>query len=91
MKTLSDFKRALTVGSSITLIDAPDMPDHRFLGLPRFVVKAQTSGVYLSTDKDAVTGSFLDFPAASLVEFDGDTVKIFHKTAHSLALVYRLA
>lgn len=78
MKTFADLKRALTVGRSITLTDAPAMPSHKYINVPRFIIKTQTNGVYLSTDKDSQKGSFMDLPRASLVDFDGDTISIYN-------------
>jgi hypothetical protein len=77
MKTLADLKRDLVIGSSITLVEAPDMPDHKFLNIKRYVVKKQGNGVYLNADKNAVSGSFLEFKNAKLTEYDGNTIKIF--------------
>jgi len=76
MKTLADLKRDLSIGKQVTLIKA-DHPNHKMLNIPRYVVKTQGNGVMLSPDKNATKGSFLDFPRASLLEYDGTTITIY--------------
>lgn len=97
MKTLADLKRALTLGTKITLVAAPDMPSHKFLNVPRFVIKVQSKCVALHSDPDATKqGSYLDFPRAHLVEFIGESIRIFapdltdKNKRGSLFLEYRL-
>jgi hypothetical protein len=77
MKTLADLKRDLNIGDSITLVNAPNLPNHKYLNIQRFVVKKQGNGVYLNADKNAKTGSFLEFANAKLTEYDGKTIKTF--------------
>jgi len=77
MKTLSDLKRDLNIGDSITLVEAPTMPEHKWLNIKRYVVKKQGNGVYLSPDKNETKGSFLEFKNAKLTEYDGKTIKVF--------------
>lgn len=77
MKTFADLKRDLQVGDKITLVEAPTMPNHRFLNIPRFVVRKQTNGVYLGLNKNEKTGSWLEFKNAKLTEYDGKTLKIY--------------
>jgi len=77
MKTLADLKRDLKIGDSITLVESPLRPDHRFLNIKRYVVKKQGNGVYLNPDKNATNGSFLEFKNAKLTEYDGETIKTF--------------
>lgn len=77
MKTLSDLKRDLQIGDSLTLVEAPTMPDHKSLNLKRYVVKKQGNGVYLNADINAKTGSFLEFTNAKLTEYDGETIKTY--------------
>jgi hypothetical protein len=71
MKTFADLKRDLQVGRSLTLTFS-GVGKHKYLDVPRFVVKIQSNGVYLNEDKDATTGSFLDLPRASQVEYFED-------------------
>jgi len=77
MKTLADLKRDLKIGDSITLVESPLRPDHKFLNIKRYVVKKQGNGVYLNPDKNATKGSFLEFKNAKLTEYDGKTIKTF--------------
>ena len=77
MKTLADLKRDLKVGDSITLVEAPTMPKHRYLGVKRFVVKKQGNGVYLNEDPTAKAGSFLEFPNAKLTDYDGNEIRVY--------------
>lgn len=77
MKTLADLKRDLKIGDSLTLVEAPTMPEHRFLNVKRYIVKKQGNGVYLNTDKTALKGSFLEFTNAKLTDYDGDTIKTY--------------
>jgi len=77
MKTLADLKRDLKIGDSITLVESPVRPDHKFLNIKRYVVKKQGNGVYLNPDKNATKGSFLEFKNAKLTEYDGKTIKTF--------------
>ena len=77
MKTLADLKRDLSVGASLTLISRYGKKEGKNIGVKRYVVKKNTVGVCLNTDKDAKRGSYLYWPKASLLEYDGETVKIF--------------
>ena len=45
-KSLADLKRALSLGTQVTLIKAPF--EHRNLNIPRYVVKTQGNGVYFA-------------------------------------------
>lgn len=74
MQTLADLKRALSLGTQVTLIKAPW--EHKFLNLPRYVVKTQGNGVEFSPNKDDKRGSFFDFPKASLLSFANDIFRI---------------
>lgn len=74
MQTLADLKRALTLGTAVTLIKAPF--EHRNLLTQRYVVKVQGNGIELSPDKDAKKGSFMDFPKAALLSFEDSSFTI---------------
>jgi hypothetical protein len=77
MNTLSDFKRELTKGKGIKLIYAKiTHADDKRINLVRYVVKTQGNGVYLNVDKNAVKGSFLEFPKASLCTIEGNKISI---------------
>ncbi len=75
--TLAQLKRDLCKGKSLALVDAPTMPNHKNLNVKRYVVATQGNGVTLSPDVNAPRGSFMELPKASLVEYDGKTVKIY--------------
>lgn len=63
MMTLSDLKRHLSKGVAVQRL--PVLP---LMHVIKYVVKVQTNGVYLNADKNATTGSWLDFPKASLLD-----------------------
>lgn len=77
MKTLTDLKRDIKIGDSLVLVEAPNMPNHKYLNLPRYIVKIQTNAICLNEDKEAKSGSYMDLPNAKLIEYDGETIKIF--------------
>lgn len=77
MKTLAELKRELNIGDSITLIESPTMPNHKWLNVKRYVVKKQGNGVYLSPDKNDTKGSFLEFTNAKLTEYDGKEIRVY--------------
>jgi len=76
-KTLADLKRDLQIGDSLTLIEAPTMPNHKYLNLKRYIVRKQGNGVYLNIDKEAKTGSFIEFINAKLTAYDGKTIETY--------------
>ena len=81
MKTLSDLKKDLSLGREITLTMSRGLTaetgTRKEKFTPRYVVKKQTNGVYFNKDKNATGGSWLDYPKASLLDYDGMTVKIY--------------
>ncbi len=44
---------------------------------PRKIVKVQTNAIYLEGSENNGKGSYLEIPAASLIEYDGNTLKIY--------------
>jgi hypothetical protein len=74
MKTLTDFKKALTVGVQLeTLALATGVKGGRLnVGDVRTIVEANTVGVYLATEGGSVRGSFLGFDKAGDWKFDGN-------------------
>lgn len=74
MKTLTDFKKALTVGAQLeTLALATGVKGGRLnVGDVRTIVEANTVGVYLATEGGSVRGSFLGFDKAGDWKFDGN-------------------
>lgn len=77
MKTLADLKRDLFIGSCLTLISRRGWTEGRNIGIKRYVVKKNTVGFYLNKDKNATKGSYLDWPKASLLEYENSTIKIY--------------
>lgn len=90
MRTLADLKKALHVGAAVKMTgfygdrDAGENRRSKLLGIVRYVVKVNTTGVYLNEDKAATKGSFLDWPKASLLEFDGKNIKIYQSGTRPL-------
>ena len=76
MKTLSDLKRDLKIGSRLVLTKA-FANNHKYLGISRYIIKTQSNAVVLAEDKDAAKGSFLDLPPASLLEYDNKQITIY--------------
>jgi len=74
VKTLADFKRALTVGTEVELLTlAKNVKAGRLqVGMVRRVTKADTTGVYLQTEGLEGRGSFLGWDKAKDWVFDGD-------------------
>lgn len=50
---------------------------HKYLNVPRYIVKVQGNGVTLSPNKEDIKGSFMELPKASLVEYENDTIRIY--------------
>lgn len=77
MKTLADLKRTLTVGTRLQLKERYGRPVNK----KRTIVQIQSNGVWLKSDEpdefDGHGRSFLDYPKATLQEFDGETIRIF--------------
>lgn len=77
MKTLADLKRDLKVGTQLTLVEFHGTKDSKWINSPRYVIKTSTVDIQLSPDKNATKGSHLNWPKASLLEYDGKTIRIF--------------
>ena len=75
MKTLADFKRALSVGTELRLIER----DGKNLDESRRVKKLQTNSICFekNINNEWVGSTWLDMPKSSLLEFDGKTAKIY--------------
>ena len=85
MKTINDLKRKLQKGQGLKLVGGFYInPDSKILNIVRYVVKTQTNGVYLNSDKESLKGSWLDFPKASLCEIDEKGFKIFEPKLRDL-------
>ena len=78
MKKLADLKRDLQVGTKLKLIFSRFISRHKFLKTVRYVVKKNTQGICLNEDSTAKKGSYLDYPKASLLKYDGETITIYN-------------
>jgi len=80
MKTFADLKRDLQVGKVLTMTynalskDSENIKSR--LNKPRKIVKIQTNGVYLEVSNTG-KGSYLEFPVATLVEYDGKLMSFY--------------
>jgi hypothetical protein len=77
MKTIADFKRAMRVGTVVTVTDHK----HPALNGERTIVKAQSQRLCLTLPADHpragdVTESWFDIPKRADFTFDGDSVRI---------------
>jgi hypothetical protein len=84
MKTLADLKRDLTIGRKLRMVRFYESEtEGRLLNVPREVVAVQSNGVWLSLPPemrrslDRSPRSYLDFPKAKDLEYDGRTFRIF--------------
>ena len=75
MKTLADLKRDLKEGAVLTLTERNGEPRND----RKKVIEARAGGVSFATEKDGVfTGkAALDFPAASLLAYNGKNIVIY--------------
>ncbi len=89
MKTLADLKRTLTVGTRLQLKERYGQPVNK----GREIVQTQSNGVWMKVDEpDRFDGNgrhFLDYPKATLMEFDGRTIRIFDAGERELTDVER--
>ncbi len=82
MKTKADFMKDAKSGNiKLRLIGGENyswIKEKRPQNLaPRTVVKAQTNAIYLEGQENGGKGSYLSIPAASLMEYDGETVSLY--------------
>ena len=84
MATLAQLKRDLTIGQCLTQTSFHGKTEGKNIGVPRFIVKKNTQGICLNEDKTAARGSYLDYPPASFMEFDGETIKIYNSGSRPL-------
>jgi hypothetical protein len=77
MKTLADFKREMIIGKKMMMTSAYGKTEGGKIGMERHIIKTQTNGVYLARDPNSKEGSWLDYPKASLMEYDGKTLKTY--------------
>jgi len=76
MNTLADLKRKIVKGASL-IMTYNSFGKSGLIGKKRYVVRLNTTGVYLNEDKEAVKGSFLEYPKASLLEFTDKGFNIY--------------
>jgi len=76
MKTLNDLKRHLQTNAVIIMTKCSC--GNKLIGKKRKVVQTQTNGVYFIDPEDPTSRkSFLSFPKASLLEYDGKYIRIY--------------
>jgi hypothetical protein len=61
-----------------------ERPTKSLVGVERYVVKVKSNGVEFNPDKDATRGSFLDYPKATLCDFDGENFTIYNPALREL-------
>lgn len=85
MKTLADLKRDLQLGTAVELVkfNSEIAIPERLQGI-RYVVKVKSNGVEFNKDKTATKGSFMDYPKATLCEYDGNTLTLYHAGVREL-------
>ncbi len=88
MKTKADFMRDAKAGVKLTLVGGANyewIKEKRPQNLrPRKVVKVQTNAIYLEGEENNGAGSYLSIPAASLMEYDGETLKFYNPAAREM-------
>jgi hypothetical protein len=78
MKTLNELKRDLQ-GGNIILVMTKNSCSDRLIGKKRKVVESQSNGIsFIDPDDPTSKKSFLAFPKASLLEYDGEYIRIFN-------------
>lgn len=62
----------------MTLVDAPMMPDHKYLNTKRVVHTKDTTGIYLNESVNTLKkGSFLPWPRAKRMAYNGEMLTIY--------------
>ena len=75
--TKAEIQRKLQKGTGLKMTFNSLSGHSNKLNVVRYVIKTQTNGVYLNEDKNAVKGSFLEFPKSSLIEVTNKGFKTF--------------
>ncbi len=88
MKTKAEFMREAKTGIKLTLVGGANyewIKEKRPQNLrPRAIVKVQTNAIYLEGEENNGAGSWLPIPAASLIEYDGNTLNIFNPAVREM-------
>ncbi len=83
-KTLAQLKRDLRVGTKVKCLHNKYTP--KFLNKVRTVKHADTTGIYLSDDMDTLAkGSFLGFPKADRLIYEGDIFGVYTQSECELS------
>ena len=85
-KTIADLKRDLSIGTGMEMLKLYDREIPEKLQGVRYVVKVKSNGIELNKDKDATKGSFLDYPRASLCDYDGETLTVYDSGSRELTV-----
>lgn len=89
MKSFSQLLKDLQVGRQLVMtynhLAQSSERLAKMLNVPRYITKKQSNGVSLNEEKDGTKGSsFLQLDRASLVEYDGETIKIYEEGIRDL-------
>lgn len=85
--TMADLKRKLGLGTAVKLVNWQGKTDpaaNPNIGVTRYVVKAQSNSVAFNADKNAKSGSWWEFPPASLVEITPTGFKVYEPARRPL-------
>lgn len=75
-KTLAQLKRDLTVGTKVKCLHNKYTP--KFINKTRYIKYVDTTGIYLNEDMETTErGSFLSFPKADRLIYEGDIFGIY--------------
>jgi len=86
MKTLNDLKRDLQGGGAVLVMTKNSCTD-RLIGKKRQVIASQSNGVsFIDPDDPASKKSWLSFPKASLLEYDGKYIRIYQPGRRELTV-----
>lgn len=91
-KTLADLKRDLVQGTEVIMTFNSNNSERiqSYLNIPRYIVKVQSNGIYISENNEALSGSWLEFPKASRMSFTGTVLDIFDDKTGDLSLSYKV-
>lgn len=84
MKTLAQLKRDLTVGTKVKCIHNKYTP--KYLNKIRYIKYKDTTGIYLDDDMETIgKGSFLQYPKADRLIYEGDIFGVYTQTECELS------
>lgn len=89
MKSFADIKRALTEGTTLTMVSHDTMPNGQLIGLTRKIIKRQTNAIQF----EGGSWLYLDRPAADFEAlcFNTFRVRLNPDTTPAKYMTYRIA